>query len=172
MTPVPDEPHAARPRRRRWVGVLLVASLTLNLLVAGILAGAWLRGPMHSSDPGRSERVFGAWTAALDPTDSAALREALRARRAELAENWRAERRDRAAFVAALRAEPFDPAALDAIAGRMVDRSAQRLDVAHRLLADRIAAMSPEARRAYADRLEAAFRRNRRGDPGREGERR
>ena len=72
----------------------------------------------------------------------------------------REERADRAALVAALRADPFDPEALDDVAARMQARTLARLDLGQQLIRDHVLAMTPEQRRAFADRLDRHGRRH------------
>jgi uncharacterized membrane protein len=145
--------------RRRWLMPLLVVSLALNLLVAGLVGGAMLRGRVDPAHAIGADGAFGTWSRAFSDEDGAALRAALRAERGTLRSNWRAEGQDRAAFVAALRADPPDLDRLAAIMARMGARATDRTTLAHRLLMARIADMSPAARRDFADRLEAAFHR-------------
>lgn len=164
--PLPHPPP--RPRRLRW---LLVVSLTLNLLVVGVAAGIALRhaggGMPH---PPRSIG-FGPWTGGLDRADLKALREAFGATGRDFRTEWRAERADREALLAALRADPLDLAGLDAATARMNARAAERMDLGQRLIRDHILAMTPAERRAFADRLEAARKRDRSGERERGAER-
>lgn len=149
----------AMPRRLRW---LLIGSLTLNLLVVGVVAGTALR---FAGSGGYAERTlgFGPWSHGLTHEDMSALREAYRASGEDFRAAWREERADRTALVAALRAEPFDLAAMDAITARMAERGGARAALGQRLIREHIAAMSPEARRALAERMEAGPRRSRAG---------
>lgn len=146
----------ARGSGRRWLrrGVLTV-SLALNLLVVGVLAGAlWQRGGWPPEAAGRPSAP--AYLAALEPADRAALREGWRAQGPDM-RRLRAERRnDMAALVASLRAEPFDPASLEAALAAQASRLAERQALSRALLAERVAAMTPAERAAYADRLQAA----------------
>ena len=157
LAPAPEKPRL--PGRIRW---LLIGSLTLNLLVVGVLAGAALRmaGPGHMA-PAAADRSlgFGLWSGGLERGDLRALRQRFDAGGLDLRRARAEDRADRAALLAALRAEPFDPAALDAVAARMRGRMLERLDLGQALMRDHIAAMTPEARRAFADRLERSFAR-------------
>ncbi len=64
----------------------------------------------------------------------------------------------------ALRAEPFDPAALDRAVDALRNRGEQRIALGQRLMMERIAQMSPDERRAFADRLDEALSRGPRRD--------
>jgi uncharacterized membrane protein len=143
-----------------WTRALLIGSLALNLAVAGIVAGAFLRARVWDHPPPRAamlDPAFGPWGPALSREDRAALRAAFAAERGRVAAGLEAERADRAELLAVLRAEPFDPAALDAVSARLAARIRERVEIGQRLLRDRIVAMTPDERRAFADRLEAAL---------------
>ena len=108
-----------------WLRVLLFASLAANLLVVGLVAGAASYGggrAMAAREPG-----FGFFEAALDKADRAALRAAFLAR----AEGVRTPRREMRArmesILAALRADPYDPAALEAAMAAAAARAEARL---------------------------------------------
>lgn len=140
-------------RRIRW---LLIGSLTLNLVVVGAVAGVALRFAGGDRMPAPAERTlgFGPWSGGLERQDYRALRKGFEAAGQDLRGLWREERADRAALVAALRAEPFDSKALDDVAARMQARTLARLDLGQRLIRDHVLAMTPDQRRAFADRLE------------------
>jgi len=74
-----------------------------------------------------------------------------------------AARQDFARLADALRAEPWDRAAVSTLLARHGQRTAERLDLGHRLLIERIEAMSPAARAAFADRIEAGLQRGPQG---------
>jgi uncharacterized membrane protein len=154
------------PRRLRW---LLIGSLTLNLLVVGVVAGVALRFAGGDRLPPPAERSlgFGPWSGGLERQDYRALRRGFEAAGTDLRSVWREERADRQALVAALRAEPFDAAALDAVAGRMQARTLERLALGQRLIRDHVLAMSPAERAAFADRLDRSLRRHRDKDEDR-----
>lgn len=154
------------PRRLRW---LLIVSLTLNLLVVGVVAGVALRFAGGDRLPPPAERSlgFGPWSGGLERQDYRALRRGFEAAGTDLRSVWREERADRQALVAALRAEPFDAAALDTVAGRMQARTLERLALGQRLIRDHVLAMSLAERAAFADRLERSLRRHRDKDEDR-----
>lgn len=146
------------------VKALLIVSLALNLLVAGLVAGAWLRDGRpggRDRDPG-----FGPFGEALSDADRRELRRAFMARMPEMRENRAALRADMQGVVTALRAEPFDAAALSAAMDAALARMAGRIEVGQELLVDRITAMDEAERVAFADRLEAALKRGPRRAPG------
>lgn len=164
--PGPDAP--ARPGR--WLRIALVLSLMLNLLVLGAFVGRALRpDPFGPRAVVLRDLSFGPYTDALSPADRDALRADFARRAPGLREALRLHREGQAAVLAALRAEPFDPAALDAALAEQARRLTERAAAARAVLVARIAAMPPEARAAYADRLAAAFARGPGGREGREG---
>ena len=113
----------------------------------------------HRGEERRGINV-GPYGEALSPAD----REALRRAFLDHAPNWRELRRERgedmAAVVAAVTAEPFDAAALEAAIGRQEERFRAGLGIGKALLVERITAMTPEERRAFARRLQAAHDRD------------
>ena len=90
--------------------------------------------------------------------------EALRRAFLDHAPNWRELRRERgedmAAVVAAVTAEPFDAAALEAAIGRQEERFRAGLGIGKALRFFFFLAMTPEERRAFARRLQAAHDRD------------
>ena len=162
--PVPNPSSLSRSRRLRW---LLIASLTLNLLVVGVVAGVALRHAGGQPPPAPRSIGFGPWGGGLERSDFKALREAYSATGRDFRADSRADRADRDALLAALRTEPFDPAALDAITARMNGRAMERMELGDRLMRAHILAMAPEQRRAFADRLEASRKQGRDSDKDR-----
>lgn len=163
----PSPPAAAVPRTRGWVKVVLALSLALNLAVLGMVGGALLRG----GPPGREDRDFGLgpMADALDRDDRRALRDAFAAAFPEARAGREALRGDFGALLQALRAEPFDPAALDAAFATIAARNAALLEGGRAVLADYLKALSPEARAAFADRLDRALRKGDRREMRRGG---
>lgn len=154
MTADPTTPPAAPATRApRWMRLLLAASLALNLLVAGIVAG----GLLHRDGPGGRMRpadlALGPVARALDEGDRRAILGALREGGGLRPLDRDPREAGLRAIAEAVRAEPFDAArlrgALDAQAGRI--EAAQR--AVREALVERVAAMGPEGRAAFADRL-------------------
>ena len=145
------------PASPRWMRRLLLASLALNLLIAGTSVGMILRGglpPVAVRDLG-----FGPFAAALSPEDRAALRRDWAARSGAKGDGRRALREDIRALLDTLRADPFDAPALRAIMARGAERTAGRLHLGMALIEDRLVALSAAERLAFADRLERELRR-------------
>ncbi len=139
-------------RRVRWA---LGLSLAVNLLLIGALAGAGYR---HAGGPGARERTGpGAMSYAM-PYMQALPRAERRAMRQQMQGQDTPSRDTRRAqfqqMLAALRAAPFDAAAVRAVldaqqaAGAAVQASAQAAWL------DRVTRMDDTARASYADALE------------------
>ena len=169
MTQNGANPGAAPARKRPWGKIILVVSLSLNLLVAGIIGGAILKwGPEHGKHhEARLDKFGGPLTRALSHDD----------RKAIGREMWRSYRRDggggkarhRAvieALIVDLRADPVDREALAGHLARQRAQISERLSFGQGILLERLVRMSPQERNAYADRLEAELRKHRRRDHG------
>lgn len=142
----------------RAIRIALAISVALNLAVAGIAAGAWLKeGPPRERMP--RDLSFGPFSEALDAKDRRALRKALLDRAPGFGEARTAARAEFAALLVALRASPFDADALQAALTAIETRMADRLTLGRDLMADRFLAMSDAERLAFADRLEKGLRR-------------
>lgn len=153
----PTAPVPPAPRTSGWVKALLAVSLALNLAVAGLAGGAFLRdGPPMRGD---GDFGFGPLGHALSREDRTALRAAFVDRFPALKEGRAALRADFDALIAALRAEPFAPPALDAALATIAARNAERLASGRDVIAAYLKDMDPAARAAFADRLEAALAR-------------
>lgn len=151
---------APREGAPRWMKITLVVSLALNLLVAGMVGGAVLRHGMRPGDhhpPGRAH-LGRAYVQALDRADRRALWREMHANRPAPAAHA-----DPDAVLRALRASPFDPAALRSVMERQRQAGLERMRRGQRLLQDRLAAMSDAERAAYADRLETLVSARHRG---------
>jgi hypothetical protein len=107
---------------------------------------------------------FGPYTETLTREDRAALRGAFNAAAPEVHEHWREMAADMSRLAAVLRAEPWDPAAADAVLTRQGARAAERFALGRRLFLERLGEMKPEARAALADRIERTAMRRGKGD--------
>ncbi len=144
----------------RWVRVLLVCSLVLNLIVIGAVAGMaighWFGDPRRPPD--MPDLGFGPFTDALSRED----RQELKRNLARRVPDIRRMRTDLAADLAAvsdtLRRDPFDAGALRQVLEQMRGRFQSRMDIGVDLLIGRLSSMSPADRKAFADRLEARLR--------------
>lgn len=151
------QPVVAAPGK--GLRIALAVSVALNLAVAGVAAGAMLKG---GPDGGRMEMGrelgFGPFTEALSRDDRRALREALVSKAPELRDNRRQRGQDAQEVLATLRADPFAPDALTAVMDAQQRRMESQLQLGQDLLREFLISMSPEARAAFADRLEQRLR--------------
>jgi uncharacterized membrane protein len=157
-------PEPKQKSRGVWLRVVLFTSLAVNLLIVGMVAGAIIRG----GPPGRGFEArqlptadfgFAPYVRALSPSDRRDLGREMR----ELTGDRRANREEfiafARAFLDALRANPYDPAALQQSVARQQARLFGHQQVGQRILLGRLAHMSDGERAAYAGRLERSLRR-------------
>lgn len=148
--PTPKGPNGSS----RWMRVLLVASLALNLLIIGVFLGAmFIGGGHHGHHAPGLDRVGGPLTRALGPDDRRAIGRQMR----QAYQDGRPGRaQQKAAFdavITALQQEPFDRAEVDARMQDMRSFVQARLALGQTLLLDRLEQMTPSDRAAYAERL-------------------
>ena len=151
---------SAPPRRPLWQRLLFGASLGLNILVIGAVAGLVLSGGRDEGKrpPPLRNGGVAALIGTLPPEQRDAVLGELRLLGQGHGVSHRGLREDRRKVIAAVRAEPFDPDALIALIGSSQDRFLAYRQDSYRVLADTLAAMTPQERAAYADRL-AKFQR-------------
>lgn len=143
-----------------WIKLLLVVSLALNLLVAGLAAGFILRGPPSSGFfAGVPVDGIRSFQRAMPDSERAALRRDLRARSGEFRRLRADMQQMREQLLAELSREPFSEQEFRAV----IDRQAELLQAAGLTLRDvltaRVAAMDPQTRAEFAQRLRAEGRR-------------
>ncbi|NGM46352.1 periplasmic heavy metal sensor [Rhodobacter sp. SGA-6-6] len=143
---------AGKPRGNRRLKIALALSLAFNLCIIGVICGVMLRdGPPRG---GGRDFGLGPLSEALSHEDRKALRKDFVARHPDIRDARRQMRAEFEAVVAALRADPFDPAALDGALAAIAARNQSLLDTGRELVAERLKAMTAEERAAFADRLE------------------
>ncbi len=150
-----DEQQITQPGRK-WTRYLLVASLGLNIIVAGLVGGAMLRGgPPDHIRRDRDVSVLGlrAYYRALDESSQTELRDAIKAKRTQIKVGRAAFRAHLEALANAISVEPFDPAAVTQVLQSQAGTVSENIRTGHQLLLDRVSAMSPEARQTMAERL-------------------
>lgn len=143
-----DKTPQARPSRL-W-RIVLVLSLALNLAVIGVVVGSaasgrWGDGPPRSFDLG-----LGPIARALEPQERRAIGRQLREDRSLRDFDLR-DRVNR--VVAALQADPFDPAVLRVLLAEQSERITAVQATAQEVVVEQITAMTPERRRAFADKV-------------------
>jgi uncharacterized membrane protein len=152
-------PQIAPSKTPRWVKVALVASLAVNLAVAGVVGGAVLRHGHDGGDKAGFPRdpAFGGYARALSREDRRAILTEMHNRRPERATIRKDRLKTFGEVITALKAEPFDPAAVRALLKAQLDMSAEAQTLGRDLLMSRITAMSPSERAAFAARLQDAL---------------
>lgn len=161
MTDPAETPdHTAK---RRWLMPLLIGSLTVNLMVLGIVLGAFLSddGPRkRNSEENRAARsVLGEpFLRALPNDDRRAVMRDILSAGDTVRDSRRALRAELDAFLATLRADRFDRAAAAQHLTTQSRVARTRQDLGQRVLLDRLEQMSQADRAAYADALEKRLR--------------
>ncbi len=149
------EVSAGTPGAGRGVKVALILSLALNLAIGGLVVGAALGG--HRVRPGMMmgpDVGFGPLTGGLTREDRRALRQRFEMAAPDFHGERSANAADFRALAGLLRADPFDPAAAEAILARQGERMRERLGQGRKVFLDYIASLTPAARVALADRIE------------------
>ena len=143
---------------RRWftvLGAALVVSLAINLFFFGVIAGHRL-GPRGQADlqltPARLERGIERVARVLPDADAELLRNRFEAGRADLAQRFQALQEARRGVGQALRAEPFDAAALAAAYEAMQSRGQEWQAGIHGVIKAVLPQLSPAGRAAIAER--------------------
>ncbi|MEM6384959.1 MAG: periplasmic heavy metal sensor [Pseudomonadota bacterium] len=151
------------PKPRRWLMPALFVSVAVNLLIAGLVAGAFLSpdGPRHKN--GENQRairgVLGEpFFQALPKQERAAMVMQMIGNRDEFRRGREELRTGVENFLNALRAETFDRTAAERLLNEQRRAANQRQDLGEVLLLDRLEAMSAAERSAYADALEKRLR--------------
>lgn len=160
----PTPPKSGTSKRRR---VLLVVSLSLNVLILMALVGAHFAPEERRAGPPRVKDLGGsALFAALPAEEQEGFRASLREKiKSGKRPDRRAVRSLNEALLTALRAEPFDPFAVaNAMEATEAARREQLL-IGQEAFVAYLAKMTREQRQAMADTLEAQFQKGpRHGD--------
>lgn len=160
-TQTPDQ--GTTQRCPRWLRLLLIVSLALNLMVVGLVAGmAWTGGGKHGGHhPSRLEKIGGPLTRALSKEDRRAIGREMRSAYQDRAGDRGAQHELMQALIDDLRQVPFDRDAVTRQLAAQRDILQDRVQLGQTLLVDRLADMSEQDRAAYADRLQNALDRRR-----------
>lgn len=171
--------ETAKPAAPRWMRIVLIVSLALNLCVAGVLGGVALRwggeggAARFASHALPGDLSFRAAVAALPEADRQEIRTSLRRQFREGREitqetaragqgvplppsdaaRGEAQETRVGRVIDALRAPEFDPQVLTEALGAPLSRAHDMAAQGHSALVARVAAMPLAERRAYADRL-------------------
>ena len=151
MTSVEDRPSRRTPL---WIKIVLGVSLALNFSIIGLIVGASMRfgGP----NPGPATISYAIpYVAALPREERRKVFRTVREQSSVKALPGRAERRDLYRQVLeALRADPFDAAAVEAVLAKQTSSMLSVQQAAQQAWLQRIGSFSTDDRVRYADRLE------------------
>lgn len=151
-----NSPTAPRPV---WLKRGLILSLVANLLLAGLLAGAFARNHLGKMRGGGDTVGFGTLAMALSREDRAALRDRFMGKGQGWNDFRAANDKDFADLARIIATEPFDREAAAAVLDRQSAAFSERMSAGRTLLLDRIAGMSPTDRAAFAERLRTVLHR-------------
>ncbi|MEO1458620.1 MAG: periplasmic heavy metal sensor [Pseudomonadota bacterium] len=147
----PETGPRERGRGRRWMTALLVVSLSANLLVAGVFIGQMARSMMAETPRlMRGERIM---LRVIPEAYQQELRAAIKADRPVVHGVRVRMHRANLAIIAAVKAEPYDPTALDQAFSERLRLRGELQRNWHRRLRDYAGRMSVEERLELAARL-------------------
>jgi len=133
------------------LAIILALSVALNLLLIGVIVGALGKGAPH--DARQASVGMRQIVGALPPSDRRILRNALRGQGRALGGSRKRAKQSGAQLQAALRADPFDPAAFAAALRARDAYRAALSDAGRATLIDIVTQMSDTDRAAFAQRL-------------------
>ena len=139
----------ARPGGR--TRIFLALSLALNLFLAGTMV-AWHMRPPPPPPPGPwFERMIQRMSGDLSPADRDILQASYQSRKGELDRMDREVQAARERVGAAMRAQPYDPAALEQAMAEARDVREPVVEIVEQAIVEAAAKMSPEGRMKLAD---------------------
>lgn len=157
-----------KPTMRRSTRILLVGSLAVNLLVAGLVVGAVVAHWQGDDGPRRSDIGFASpYTKALSHADRRAIGKAIRKHHRKAGENRAVIARQYQEVVTLLRAPSLDVPAVRGILAQQRQTAGSRHETAQLLWLDRLEQMTDAERGAYAERLQEILSRGARDKPPR-----
>lgn len=146
----------ARRRCPRWLWILLVVSVSLNLVAVGMIGGRYLRKMDRDPELGR-------WQARIVrmlPEERQAMgREIMLGRKAELGEIRNSLMASNRQVWAALRADPFEPAAFQAALDARRAAMAQRFGLLHMQMVEITEKLTASERAEIAEKMEERSKR-------------
>lgn len=146
-------------RATKWLVLALLASLAVNLFLAGLMVGRLLRSeperPVATTDPpGRRSPLAGVLRQTMErlpPKDRKAFRAALEEHRESLRAASLALAEARIKVRWTLQADAYDPIALNTAFSELKTRSLTFQDALHTAVADAMKRLPPKARRGLAE---------------------
>ena len=151
-----DDTAQAKPTTR-GLRIAFMASVALNLLLMGLIAGAIARGPGMRHSMMGPDAGFGPLTDSLSREDRRALRERYEALRPDYRAERGKMRDDFLALAQLLSAPVWDQDAAEAILARQGGRATARLQEGRRVFLDFLSDLSPPARLALGTHIRDAM---------------
>lgn len=152
-----DAKHPTRGTPR-WLRILLVLSLGVNISVAGLAIGSAYKWRTDGGPPRSLDLSLGPLSRALGPEDRRAVIEEMRSRGDGQRPGFREIRGRSEDLLILLRAEEFDAGAFADALDQIRDMALAFQDDGQVAMIARISEMSPDERRALADRLQEQSR--------------
>lgn len=132
--------------KSKWIAVLLITSVVLNLLLVGFITGKRAM-PEAGGDP---TRHYPRWVRTLPEPRREALRPMLRSHMREMRPSLRELRTLHHNIRAAIVADPFDAAVLDSALAAMREQNDKVQVISHNSFIDFVATLTPEEREQLA----------------------
>jgi uncharacterized membrane protein len=159
-----EEKQRLAPKTRRWVKVVFVLSLGFNILVLGLVGGAFLRGgpPEHV----RVERDISAlglrvYFRALNAAGREEIRADVQQSRDQIKAGRGVFRAHLKALADALTATPYDPAAVATELSKQANVVSENIGIGQQVLLAQIERMTEDERRDFAKALRKPVKRRR-----------
>jgi uncharacterized membrane protein len=162
---LPAGAATSEAKPKRWPKVLLAGSLTLNLLVLGMVAGAQFRDGRDqrlAPPPNRTalhDSGLAPFFDAMPREARGRLSQAIRGRGQPLGPNRATLAQELRGMIAVLKAERYDAQAMAGLMTAQQQRAADRAATGRDILLEQIGAMSAQERATFADELERRFNR-------------
>lgn len=142
---------------RIWLRILLIGSLSLNLLIVGAAVGAafkWRGGPprFEIGDNCGSAGMT-AIVRAMERSEKAAIRDAFEAGGFGRESRRAARQEDIDVLIELLKSDQFDTDGLKSVLFARSEQIAKGLELGHSFIVDRISSMPADQRRQLADRI-------------------
>ena len=151
----------SRISRWKWTNILLVVSLSINLLVVGGAVGLALKWPRHGmSNIGGfyGSGSVGFFARALGDHHKGELSRKVHRNAGEF-RKYRSEGRDLVEeMIVLLGSDQFEAATLDRLLARHREILMSQIERGHEFIAEEIVAMSPDERKAFAERFDRGFK--------------
>lgn len=162
-----DQTPQPRAPMRRSLRVVLFASLAVNLIVLGLVAGAVFGNKRGGDKPPRDADFVGAYTRALPNEDRRAIGRAIRDYHRNSGITRESARNEFQQMLLLIRTTPFDAEAMKARLSVQAQSAFDRREAAQALWLERVTAMTDAERQDYADQIEAQLNRLPKGKPKR-----